>query len=377
MKSRILLSLSLFAAIISFAQVRPVQGKQFEPATAEGQILMSGSNLKGSWQTSPFLKWADTVATIATLHDLGQVDGKTLISGTFSGGTITLTRANGTSFTVGINGEYIPLAQKGANSGVAPLNASGKIDPTYLPAQSVSDVFTVNSQAAMLALSTATQGDYAIRTDQSKTYILNGSDPSVLGNWVELPAATGIVTLNGKSGSTVTINTDDVGEGVTNKYYTDARARTAISGTGAISYNNATGAISLTSSGVTSGTYNTVTVGTDGRVNSASNTAYLTATDLVPYYTKTNLQTGGQAQVHWSNITNVPTSVALSFEMQENSGSTSSTITLNNTPKFGNATPVYFNGVLLHAADYSISGNTLTLGTPRTSSDVIRIMNFY
>ena len=44
-------------------------------------------------------------------------------------------------------------------------------------------------------------------------------------------------------------STDDVAEGATNKYYTDSRARSAISATGAISYNSATGVISLVDNG--------------------------------------------------------------------------------------------------------------------------------
>jgi hypothetical protein len=49
----------------------------------------------------------------------------------------------------------------------------------------ITDTFVVASQSAMLAL-TAQTGDVAVRTDTSETYILQGTDPSILGNWVKL-----------------------------------------------------------------------------------------------------------------------------------------------------------------------------------------------
>lgn len=42
---------------------------------------------------------------------------------------------------------------------------------------------TAASQSAMLALSTAKKGHECRRTDEQKLYRLNGTDPSVLGNW--------------------------------------------------------------------------------------------------------------------------------------------------------------------------------------------------
>jgi hypothetical protein len=60
----------------------------------------------------------------------------------------------------------------------------------------------------------------------------------------------GVTSVNSLTGA-VTIDTDDVAEGSTNQYYTDARSRSAISVTGSGSYNSATGVITVTG-GVTS-----------------------------------------------------------------------------------------------------------------------------
>lgn len=69
------------------------------------------------------------------------------------------------------------------------------------------------------------------------------------------------------------LNTDNITEGLTNLFFTVARARAAISGTAPISYNSATGAISLAASGVVAGTYappTSVTVDEFGRITAIS-----------------------------------------------------------------------------------------------------------
>lgn len=113
----------------------------------------------------------------------------------------------------------------GSAAGNVPvLDTNGKLDVSVLPAIAVKETFVVSSQAAMLAL-TAQEGDMCIRTDLSKTYILQGDDPSVLSNWIALAAPTDsgyVISVNGKTGA-VTVTTSEVTEG-SNLYYTDARA---------------------------------------------------------------------------------------------------------------------------------------------------------
>lgn len=60
--------------------------------------------------------------------------------------------------------------------------------------------------------------------------------------------ANSSVTINSNSlalGGTLTLDTDDIGEGSTNLYYTNARARAAFSATGGVSYNSSSGAFTL------------------------------------------------------------------------------------------------------------------------------------
>jgi len=83
------------------------------------------------------------------------------------------------------------------------LDISGSAGPLV-----ITDTFVVNSEAEMLAL-TVQRGDLAVRTDLSKTFILQGDDPTVLSNWVELATPPDAVTsVNTKVGAVVLDKTD-------------------------------------------------------------------------------------------------------------------------------------------------------------------------
>jgi hypothetical protein len=96
----------------------------------------------------------------------------------------------------------IDVSKIGIANGVASLNASGIIPSSQLPPVSISSTSVVSSDVDMLALSNATVGSIAIRTDLNKNYILTALPASTLANWVELltPAAP-VQTVNGYTGS--------------------------------------------------------------------------------------------------------------------------------------------------------------------------------
>lgn len=79
----------------------------------------------------------------------------------------------------------------GADSAVKPLSdfaildSSGKIPASIIPAVALSEVFVVNSQAAMLAL-VAQEGDIAKRTDKGISYVLAADPASSLSNWIQI-----------------------------------------------------------------------------------------------------------------------------------------------------------------------------------------------
>ncbi len=99
----------------------------------------------------------------------------------------------------------------GTSEGNVPvINSEGKLDTSILPAISITDVFTVDSESAMLALNVQ-KGDICIRSDENKTYILQDIPASELKNWLELMTPTDAVqSVNGKTGA-VTLSHEDVG----------------------------------------------------------------------------------------------------------------------------------------------------------------------
>ena len=134
--------------------------------------------------------------------------------------------------------------QRGAVNGLASLDSGGKIPAGQLPSIAITDTFTAASQAAMLAL-TAQTGDVCVRSDINETFILSGSDPTVLANWTQLlHPATGVSSVNGHVGAVV-LTTGDLSESG-NLFYTDARSRSALSVAAApLAYNSTTGVFSL------------------------------------------------------------------------------------------------------------------------------------
>lgn len=108
----------------------------------------------------------------------------------------------------------------GVLSGCVPvLDTNGKLSDSVIPKVAITNTFVVESQSAMLALSTAQEGDIAIRTDLNKSFILKTTGYSTLANWQELLTPTDKVqSVNGKTG-TVTINLNDLG-GVSSSTFT-------------------------------------------------------------------------------------------------------------------------------------------------------------
>ncbi len=94
-----------------------------------------------------------------------------------------------------------------ASSGSATDITTGTLPTSVLPPLAINDVFTVATQAAMLAL-TAQRGDVAIRTDTSRSYILATDSPGTLADWKLLTAAGDVLSVAGRTGAVVLTKTD-------------------------------------------------------------------------------------------------------------------------------------------------------------------------
>ncbi len=96
--------------------------------------------------------------------------------------------------------------------------------------------YVVADEAARDALSGLGTGDVAVVTGMNKTFIYDQD-----GAWQELLSPEDQVqSVNGKIGEVV-LSADDILEGITNRYFTNANARGAFSVLGPLSYDSSTG----------------------------------------------------------------------------------------------------------------------------------------
>ena len=208
-----------------------------------------------------------TPTTAAHLATKGYVDG---ISIAFSNVTGKPTTLSGYGITDALSSSLL-----GAANGVAGLDATGKVPAAQLPSF-VDDVLEFSALASFPA--TGTTGVIYVDTTTNKVYRWSGTV------YIEISAAPG--------------STDAVPEGSVNKYYTAARAQadvTSVTGnagtatklatarsiamTGDVTWSiaafdgsaNVTAAGTLANSGVTAGTYKSVTVDAKGRVTAGTN----------------------------------------------------------------------------------------------------------
>lgn len=106
------------------------------------------------------------------------------------------------------------------NGNIPILDSSGKLADSVLPKIAITNTFVVASQTAMLALTTAQEGDVAVRTDLNKTFILKTTGYATLANWQELLTPTDSVSsVNGSTGA-VTITLAGLGGVPTTTYNT-------------------------------------------------------------------------------------------------------------------------------------------------------------
>jgi hypothetical protein len=248
------------------------------PKSGSSDITTLGTITSGIWNGSVI---SESVGGAGSISGLLKADGTGLVSAASNqidyqvplsftsplsnnSNLISIQEANAT------NSGYINAAdwsrfnnkinssEKAAANGVATLNASGKIPTSQIPAISFSSGYVVSSASQMLALSSAVVGSIAIRTDNSKNYVLSANDPTVLSNWLELLMPAAVSSVNGYTTSSIVLTSTDINEG-TNLYFTNDRAKSAlnsfISGENPISYNTGTSKISIIQSSSNSNGY--------------------------------------------------------------------------------------------------------------------------
>ena len=180
-------------------------GKQDSDADLSAIAAITGTGLLSRTGTHT---WAlDTTAYLAASAYTAQdvLDKIKTVDGSGSGlDADTLDGQSASAFAASDhnhNGVYLAVSEKGAANGVATLDANSKIPTSQLPSLAISSTFVVASQSAMLDLE-AQEGDVAIRTDVSKSFILSSNSPSTLADWKELATpADAVTSVDGRTGT--------------------------------------------------------------------------------------------------------------------------------------------------------------------------------
>lgn len=141
------------------------------------------------------------------------------VNATFSVLGHTHTASEITDFTSSVDSRI--TSQKAQVNGLATLDGNGKVPTAQLPDFTIGGSVTVVADITARDALSPTEGDISKVTDSDgqgtpETYIYDGS------NWVLLQSSD-VASINGLTGA-VTIDTDNINEGSSNLYYTDARA---------------------------------------------------------------------------------------------------------------------------------------------------------
>ncbi|MBB3802068.1 hypothetical protein FHR47_002316 [Xanthomonas arboricola] len=183
---------------------RDSDGNWFQRSIGEGTGIdvQNGDGVAGNPTIS--LEDLPDSGTGAALRKITR-DSKGRLAGTSAASTTDLPEGDNQYFTnqrADARADGRIAAQKGQPSGLATLGADSKIPSAQLPAIAITEAFVVGSQAAQLAL-TAQEGDVAIRTDLSKSYIKNSGTAGTMADWTELlsPSGGSVLSVNSRTGA--------------------------------------------------------------------------------------------------------------------------------------------------------------------------------
>lgn len=190
-----------------------------------GQVLAKSSNTNYDTEwADQSIDWGNVAGDIADQSDLqtlltgksnvghghviadvtglqAALDGKAALSHTHTASDIT-------DFNAAADARI--TAQKGIANGLAMLDPDGKVPLSQLSSLTLTDVYVVDSEVEQLAL-VAEEGDVAIRTDESKSYVHNGGTAGTMADWSELLTPTdSVLSVNGYTG-VVTLAKSDIG----------------------------------------------------------------------------------------------------------------------------------------------------------------------
>jgi len=191
------------------------------------------------------IKFKNKVKAEAGLNLPAETASRVLTTG--AGGDVTSSSVTDTElgYVSGVTssiqtqlGNKIDSSEKGANNGVATLDAGGKVPAAQLPntVMEFKGTYDPNSDTPSLTDGTGNAGDVYVANAGSHDFG-SGSITFAAGDWVVYNGtiyeksinSNAVVSVNGQQG-VVVLDTDDVSEGATNLYFTNGRAQSAITG---------------------------------------------------------------------------------------------------------------------------------------------------
>lgn len=225
--------------------------------------------------------FSELTSTPTTLSGYGITDAASSThTHTFASLTSKPTTVSGYGIT-----DAVTTAQIGVANGVAGLDGTGKVPSSQLPSF-VDDVLEYSTLSGFPA--TGSTGIIYVDQSTNKIYRWSGS------SYIEISPTAGNADTATKLATARTISlTSDV----TGSVSFDGSANVSITTT-------------LSNSGVTAGTYTSVTVNAKGRVTAGTNPTTLVGFGITDAYTKTevdSLVASGGAD--WANITSIPTTL--------------------------------------------------------------------
>ena len=271
--------------------------------------------------------------------------------------------------------ESVITSKLGVADWICDLNSSGKIPHSRLPDLSITHVYTAASELAMLSLS-VDQGDVVVRTDEQKNYIHNGGSSGDMTDFTELLTPTDtVLSVNGDTG-VVVLDSGDIAESV-NLYFTNARARLAISGGSGINYDNGTGVITCTIPDLTTSVNNNTTnisTNSSGISTNASSIASNTSSISTNSSDIGVLQTDVTANASSiaSNTTNISTNSTDISTLQTDVTANASSIASNTTNISTNSTDIGVLQTDVTANASSIASNTSSISTNSTDISTLQ-----
>jgi hypothetical protein len=245
----------------------------------------------------------------------------------------------------------------GVANGVATLDGSGTVPISQLPAAvlgalSYQGTWNASTNTPTLTSSVGTKGYYYV-VDVAGSTNLNGITDWLVGDWAvfngsvwqKIDNTDAVTSVNGFTG-TVVLTTTNIAEG-TNLYYTDARARGAVSAGTGISYNSTTGVITNSAPDQTV----VLTAGTG--ISTSGTYPNFTITNTSPSLGGTVTSVSGTGTVNGLTLTGtVTTSGSLTL---------GGTLDLSSPPAIGGTAPNAITGTTITAATGFVSENYLGL----------------